>query len=93
MNAPRHHGLDQRTQVLVDDRALVLVVTAAVEAICHRLVLEIAFAALIANRAIEGMVDQQEFHNALAGLAYPRRIRANDHAIAGRHRTRGDGLG
>ena len=37
-----------------------------VDAIGHRLVLQIALAALIADRAIERMVDQQELHHAFA---------------------------
>jgi hypothetical protein len=39
-------------------------------AIGDGLVLEVAFAALVADRAIERMVDQQEFHHALARLAH-----------------------
>src|SRR3546814_7062567 len=42
-------------------------------AIGHRLILQIALAALIADRAIERMVDQQEFHHAFArGLDHRR---------------------
>src|SRR5687768_16292523 len=37
-------------------------------AISHRLVLEVALAALVADRAIERMVDQQELHHPLARL-------------------------
>ncbi len=54
------------------DRALVLVIAAAVEAIAHRLILQIALAALVADRAIERMVDQQELHHALARLMHHR---------------------
>ena len=50
-------------------------IAAAVEAIGHRLVLQIAFAALIADRAIERMVDQQELHHAVARLPAPSRCR------------------
>ena len=40
----------------------------------HGLVLQVAFAALVADRAIERMVDQQEFHHAFAGLLDHRRV-------------------
>ena len=48
-------------------------IAAAVEAIGHRLVLQVALAALVADRAIERMVDQQELHHALARLLAPAR--------------------
>src|SRR6185436_13778898 len=64
MDTPRHDGLDQRSDIFLLDRALVLLVTAGIDAVSHRLVLQIAFAALIADRAVERMVDQQEFHHA-----------------------------
>ena len=66
LDAAGHDRLDQRPHIFVFDRALVLV--EAVEggaAIAHRLVLQIAFAALVADRAIQRMIDQQEFHHAL----------------------------
>ena len=44
-----------------------------VDAIGHRLVLQVAFAALVADRAIERMVDEQEFHHAFARLLHHRR--------------------
>ena len=44
-------------------------------AIIHCLVLQIALSALIADRAIERMIDQQEFHHAFARLAGDGRIR------------------
>ncbi len=78
LDAARHDGLDQRADIFVLDRALVLLIAAGVDAIGHRLVLQIAFAALIANRTIERMVDQQEFHHAFARLLHHRRLGADD---------------
>ena len=49
-------------------------IAAGVHAIGHGLVLQIAFAALVADRAIERMVDQQEFHHAFARLFHHRRL-------------------
>ena len=73
MDAAVHDRLDQRADILVLDRALVLVIAAGIDAVGHRLVLQVAFAALVADRAVERMVDQQEFHHAFAGLAHHRR--------------------
>src|SRR5436309_540580 len=65
MDAAIHAGLDQRPEILVLDRALVLLEAAAIEAIGHRLVLQVALAALIADRAVERVVDEQELHHSL----------------------------
>ena len=74
MDAAVHHRLDQRADILVLDRALVLVIAAVVDAVGHRLVLQIALAALVADRAIERMVDQQELHHPFARLAHHRAL-------------------
>ena len=60
--------LDQGAKVLFIDRALVFVIARAADAIRHRLILEVALAALIADRAVQWMVDQEEFHDAFARL-------------------------
>ena len=67
-------------ELLVGHRALVLVIAAAVEAVAHRLVLQVALAALVADRAVERMVDQQELHHALARLLHHRRGGEDLHA-------------
>jgi hypothetical protein len=72
MDATVHDGLDQDPDILVLDRALVLVEPAGIDAIGHGLVLQIALAALVADRAIERMVDQQELHHPFARLAHHR---------------------
>ncbi len=53
-----------------------------VDAIGHRLVLQVTLAALIANRAIQRMVDQQEFHHPFTGLLDHRRFGRNDWRFA-----------
>ncbi len=78
LDAARHDGLDQRADIFVLDRALVFLVAAGIHAIGHGLVLQIAFAALVADRAIERMVDQQEFHHAFARLLHHRRLGVED---------------
>ena len=56
--------------IFVLDRALVLGEAAGIDAVGHRLILQIALAALIADRAIERMVDQQKLHHAFARLLH-----------------------
>ena len=54
----------------------------------HRLVLQRAFAALVAHRAVQGMVDQQQLHHTLLRLVGDgrRELGVDDHAV-------GDGRG
>jgi hypothetical protein len=73
LDAAVHRRLDKRAEIFVLDRALVLMEAAGVDAIGHRLVLQVTFAALVANRTIERVVDQQKFHHAFARLAHHRR--------------------
>src|SRR5665213_3491619 len=56
MNAAVHRGAHERPDILVFDGALVLGEARGIDAEGHRLVLQIAFAALVADRAIERMV-------------------------------------
>ena len=93
MDAAGHHRPDQGAEGLVFDRALIFHITAAVHAVTDGLVLQIALAALIANRAIQRMVNQQQFHNALAHFFDGRGIGGDDHAFANRHGARSDRLG
>ena len=74
LDAAVHRGLDQRAQIFVLDRALVLGKARGVGAVAHRLVLQVALAALVADRAVQRMVDQQEFHHAFARLLHHRRF-------------------
>ncbi len=73
LDAAVHRGLDQRAEIFVLDRALVLGEAGGVDAIAHRLILQVALPALVADRAIQRMVDQQEFHHAFARLLHHRR--------------------
>ena len=82
LDAAVHRGLDQRPDIFVLHGALVLGEAGRVGAIGHRLVLQIAFAALIADRAVKRMVDQQELHHALARLARHRRVGQDDRRLA-----------
>src|SRR5262249_47402578 len=73
LDAAVHRRLHQRTEILVLDGAFVLLEAAGVDAIRHGLVLQVAFAPLVADRAVERMIDQQELHHPLARLAHHRR--------------------
>ncbi len=63
MDAARHVGGDQRTEILVGHHTLALDESADRAAIAHRHVLQLALAALVADRAVERMVDEQELHH------------------------------
>ena len=60
-------------------------------AVGHRLVLQRALAALVADRAVERVVDQQELHDALLRLVGDRRgdLGVDDHALGDRQRAGG----
>ena len=66
----------------------------------HRLILQIALAALIADRTVERMVDQQKFHHAFARFFDERRVCVDDlraavpvrRQVVDRHRAARDRL-
>src|SRR5262245_4080176 len=74
VNAAGHVGADQRPQIFVLDRAFVVGEAAGVEAIGHGLVLQVAFATLVADRAVERVIDEQKFEHALARLLHRGRV-------------------
>ena len=64
MDATRHFSRHQRTQIRVPDHPFLFRVTGAIAAITHGQILQFAFTALVADRAIQRMVDEQKFHGA-----------------------------
>ncbi|MNN45937.1 hypothetical protein D3C81_1602940 [compost metagenome] len=86
------HG-DQRAHVLVEHHALLFLVARLRRTVAHRQILELAFAALIADRAVERVVDQQEFHHGLLGLDGLFRVREDLHARRHRRGAGGQRLG
>ena len=62
-NAPVHLMGNERPQILVPARALAEPVTAAIMAGHHRHVLQVTMPALLAHRAVMGMVDHQPLHH------------------------------
>ena len=87
LDAAGHRRLDDRSHIFVFDRALVFVIAAVPATISHGLVLKIAFAALVADRAIERVVDEQKLHHAFARLLDHRRVGADYLAIGDGKRT------
>src|SRR6202162_3003909 len=93
VNAARHVGRDQGTQVLVLDHALALDEARYVAAEAERQILQLAFPALIADRAVERVIDEQELHRRALRAEGFGRVREDLHALgyrgrAGRQRLR-----
>src|SRR5690606_14841774 len=93
VNAAGHAGGDQRADVLVLDDALALREPRDVAADAHGEVLQLALAALVADRAVERVVDQQELHRRPLRGKRLGRARVDLHALghgrgAGRQRLR-----
>ena len=65
-------GFDQRPKIQIVYGAFGFAEPREIDAIGHRLILQIAFPALIANGAIKRVVDQQKFHDTLSGLFHHR---------------------
>ena len=86
-NTAGHVGLDKWTEIQIVRGTLWLAEAGEVDAICHRLILQIALTALVANRAIERMVNQEELHDTFAGLFNHRGIGLHDRRLALRTRA------
>ena len=67
--------------------------TAAVRAVPEGHILQFAFAALVTNGTIQGMIGEQKFQHGFARFVHLRRIRAHHHAVHGYQRARGLQLG
>ena len=87
LDAAGHRGLDDRTHIFVVDRALVLLEAREAAAVGHRLVLQVAFAALVADRAVERVIDEQELHHPFARLLDHRGVGADRLAVGGGQRA------
>ena len=94
VNAPAHFfHADQRAHVFVEDHALFFFVARSRAAVTHRQVLQLALAALVANRAVQRVVDQQKFHHRLLGLDGLVGLGAHHHALRHGRGAGGHGLG
>ncbi len=80
-NAARRVVIDERRPFLFGIVQLFFSETAVIEAVAESHVLQFAFAALVADRAIERMIGEQELEHVLARVMNLRRIGADDHAF------------
>ena len=83
---------DERADVLVKDHALAFLETRRATAVADRQVLQLTLATLIADRTVEGMIDQQELHHALLRLDGQFGMREYLHAVGHRRRAGRQGL-
>ena len=86
-DAARHLRADKRAEIDVVHGALRLAEAGEVDAVGHRLILKVALAPLIADRAVERVVDQEELHHAFARLLHHRRVGEHLRRLAFRPRT------
>ena len=94
MNAAAHFlHADQRAHVLNRDHALFFSVARVGRTVAHRQVLQLAFAALVANRAVQRVVDKQKLHHRLLRLDSLVGLGAHHHALGDRRGAGGHGLG
>ena len=75
-------SLDQRTKIKIFGRPFGLAVAREIDAVGHRLILKITLTALIADRAIQRVVDQEELHHPLSGFFYHRRVGFHNRRLA-----------
>ena len=84
VDAAGHVGGYQRPEAQILDHALAFVVTRHVATEAHRQVLQFALAALVADRAIKRMIDEQELHGRLLRRDRLGRARIDLHALGDR---------
>ncbi len=65
IDAPGQFCRHQRPQILVGHYTFFFLIVRRRTTIADRQILQLAFATLVANRAIQRMVDEQEFHHPL----------------------------
>src|SRR6185437_9451256 len=92
VDAPCHVDGNEGAEVLVLHGALALAEPGDVAAEADREVLKLALPALVANRAVERMVDEQELHGRALCADRARRVREDLHAFGHRSGARRHGL-
>ena len=94
MDATAHlFHADEGARIFVEHHAFFFFVTRSRTTVAHSQVLQLAFATLVANRAIEWMVDQQKLHHRLLRFDCFFALGAHHHALGHRGGTRRHGLG
>ena len=84
---------DQRAHVFDSYHTFFFPVARGRITVADRQILQLAFAALVANRAIEGVVNKQKLHHRLLRLDRFVALGANHHALGHRRGAGGHGLG
>src|SRR5690606_4310921 len=84
LDATRHLGRHERAEVLVRDHALALDEARNRTPVAERQILQLAFATLVADRAIERMVYEQELHDVALRRQRARGLGGDLHAIRDR---------
>ncbi len=93
MDAARHFFRgDQRADFFGYDSTLFFFIARSRCAVSDGEILQLALAALIADRAIKWVIDQQELHDAFLCIDGLVAVRANDHAVGHRCRACGQRL-
>ena len=89
-----HRGFDQRAHVLVFYRTLAthLVEPSPIGSVPHGLILQITFASLVADGAVQRMICQQKLHDTFSSFVCKRRVRLNHHTRLYRPCTGGNRL-
>src|SRR5205807_10589539 len=93
VDATCHVGPDEGTQVLVGHRALTLVVAGQVAPEADRQILQLALPALVTDRAVERVIDEQEFHGGALRADGARGLGEDLHALHHRGGAGRQGLG
>ena len=84
---------DQRPHLFVSHYTLFFFVTRRCTAVAHCQVLQLAFTTLVANRAIQRVINQQELHHRLLRLDGFIALGTNDHSLRHRRSTGWQWLG
>ena len=77
MDAAVHDRFDERADIFVFNGAFVFLKAARIHAEGHGLVLQVAFTALVADRAIKRVVDEQKLHHPFPRFLHHRRVGEN----------------
>ena len=77
-------GRNQRPEVLVGNHALWFIVARAGASVANGEILQLAFASLVADRAVERMIDQQKLHHAFLRRDRDLGMRVDPHAFGHR---------
>src|SRR5690606_29714692 len=94
VNAALHAvGGDEQAHALGHHHTLFFLIARSGLAVAHGQILQLALAALVTDRAVQRVIDQQKFHHRVLRGNRLFRARVNDHAVGNGRGTGGQGLG